>query len=180
MNKTHGVSPDSVVNKLVSIKFDVDYPVIGGSITVDGTKYSVFDLCKLIDSGLEFIYESANVLDISVGDYIESYSTFLRESEPQRVNEIIYSGVSDNQLNILYSLGSLTVSKDTEVFTDSGYVKARELGLKNRILIDGCFEYIYEIGIGDNSTDFVGYNVSENFNYYASTEGEKILIRNSD
>ena len=181
MNKTHSVSPDSEINKLVSIKFDDNYPVIGGFVTVDELKFNVFDLCKFIDNGLEFIYESTNVLDISVGDYIESYNILLKESEPQRVNKIIHSEISyDNQLNILHALGSLTVSKDTEIFTDSGYKKAQELGLKNRVLINGCFEYIYEIKIGYSSMNFVGYNISENFNYYVSTNGEKILIHNPD
>lgn len=184
MNKTpehtRSVSPNSEVNKLVGIKFDDNYPVIDGFVTVDELKISVFDLCKFADAGLEFVYESTNVLDISVGDYIESYCILLRESEPQRVNEIIHSEVSDdNQLNILHALGSLTVSRDTEVFTDSGFIKAQELGLKNRVLIDGCFEYIYEIKSAHKPTNFVGYNVSENFNYYVGTN-EKILIHNSE
>lgn len=185
MNKTpehtRSVSPNSEVNKLASIKFNDNYPVVDGFVTVDELKFSVFDLCKFVDTGLEFVYESTNVLDISEGDYIESYNILLKESEPQRVNEIIHSEISyDNQLNILHTWGSLTVSKDTEIFTDSGYKKAQELGLKNRVLINGCFEYIYEIKIGYKPMNFIGYNISENFNYYVSSKGEKILIHNSE
>lgn len=181
MNKTYSTSPDSEVNKLVSIKFDDNYPVIDGFVTIDDLKLSVADIRKFIDTGLEFEYKSTSVQDIREGDYIESYCLFLKESEPQRVNKIIHSEIShDNQLNILHAQGSLTVSKDTEVFTDSGYKKAQELRLKNRILINGCFEYIYEIKIGYKPMNFVGYNISENFNYYVGTSGEKILIHSSD
>lgn len=185
MNKTPerscSVSPNSEVNKLIGIKFDDNYPVIDGFVTVDGLEFSVFNLCKFVDTGLEFVYESTNVLDISVGDYIESHNILLKESEPQRVNEIIHSEISyDNQLNILHTLGSLTVSRDTEIFTDSGYKKAQELGLKNRTLINGCFEYIYEIKSGYKPTNFVGFNIAENSNFYVSSKGEKILIHNSE
>ena len=174
------VSPDSEVNKLVNIKFDKDYPVVNGYVTIDDLTLSVTDLCKFVETGLEFEYSSTNVMDISEGDYIESYNILLKESEPQRVNEIIHSEIPvSDQLNIIHTWGSLTVSLDTKIFTDTGYKKARELGLKDRVLVNGCFEYIHEIKSGYKPQNFIDYNISENSNFYVKTKGEKILIHNS-
>lgn len=174
------VSPDSEVNKLVSIKFDKDYAVVDGFVTVDDSKFSVTDLRKLVDTDLEFVYESTKVHDIQEGDYIESYSLILRESEPQRVNEIIHSVIpQEEQLSIVHARGNLVTSLSTKVYTDSGYRKASELTLRDRVLNDSEFDYIYSLKPANKETNFIDFNISENSNFYASTKGEKILIHNS-
>lgn len=174
------VSPDSEVNKLVNIKFDKDYSVVDGFVTVDDSKFSVADLRKFVETGLEFEYESTNVRDIQEGDYIESYSLILKESEPQRVNEIIHSEIpQEEQLSIVHSKGNLVTSLSTKVYTDSGYKKASELTLRDRVLNASEFDYIYKLNSTNKETNFIDFNISENSNFYVSTNGEKILIHNS-
>ena len=123
-----------------------NYPVVNGFVEVDGLTFEVADLRKLVDADLEFEYASTNVQDISEGDYIESWSLILKESEPQRVNEIIHSVIPhEEQLSIVHSSGNLVTSLSTKVYTDTGYKVASELTLKDRVLIDSEFKYIYKV-----------------------------------
>jgi len=129
---------------------------------------------------IEFMYESTNVKNISETDYIRSFNIENNLDEPRTVNEIIHSTIeSSDQLKIVHELGSLTVSKNTKVFTEHDYKLASELTLSDKVLINEKFHPITSIESDTKPVDFVDFNIANNSNFYVSTEKEKMLIHNS-
>lgn len=113
------------------------------------------------------------ISDLNVGDLVYSYNEETEQIELKPVVRVMNNGNKKNLIKIITKSGSINVTEDHKIYTQRGWIMAKDLTKEDRIakiiIIDKIeFDEITSIEKIEYNDDVFDIEVKDNHNYFAN------------